>query len=394
MTLVIRCDASQKYGQGHTLRCRNLCEAFLKAAPDADIVWAATQETFDLVQPIAQSFKTLVLPAAPQAIQMEKLAPVFRASAQTPILVVDGYHLGSETLEAARGHGFNGPSAHVDEKMNRFLGDHDYVIDFLPRDEEDYSIRGLTGLRTELKSGPAYQMVSSSFEALAEKRAAFIAGEYNDLTRKKHIVLMNGGFNIGGMLEELVEGLIEQRDMWARARFSAFVLGTAKNYDQLEALVSRGKKQGLDITLKPDCRNIPEQLVTADLFVGASGLTPYELGAVGGVASVVMDAGHNQQQIARLLDRMDAGVHAGQFLSVEPDGSLLRSREWTHDQTLRALRMAHTLAFFRGRNQHHAEQSRKFCDGQGAKRVANLLLARRMAHGGNALQAAYSPSLP
>ncbi len=379
MTLIIRADASHSFGQGHTLRCRNLCEAFAKVAPETDIVWAATPETFSLVTPIAQNFKTIVVPPAPQARQMEVVAASLSPdAAAAPMLVVDGYHMDRETLEAARQYGINGPSAQVDEKVNRVLGNHDFIFDFLPREAGEYD--GLVGPKTQIKSGPDYQMVSTSYEALAAKRAEFMAGEYNSLTRKKHIVMMNGGLNIGGMLEQLIEGIIIDKDAWTKTRFSVFTLSTGENFDKVSELVRVARFHGVDMTLKADCKNIPARMVDADLFLGASGMTPYELGAIGGVASVLIDAGHNQSRIAKLVDEKDAGIHIGQLLQEQPDGTLARSPEWSSGKVESALNAAFTLAHFKKRNLYHAEKSREFCDGQGAKRAAGLLLGARVRH--------------
>jgi len=120
---------------------------------------------------------------------------------------------------------------------------------------------------------------------------------------------------------------------------------------------------GLNIELKLNQK--PDFTATA-LYVGAAGTACYELGAVGGVASVLLGAGHNQDAIGKQLDDNGAAVYAGRYLQLDIGGSfnfqainldssvIAQSKRLLHDKAAR-LAMEQASMFF--------------CDGLGAARV-------------------------
>lgn len=373
-TLLIRADASQGFGQGHTLRNRNLTDAVRAAAPDTSIVWAATEETFALVPSLRAAFSTVTLPDAPQAQQMQALAQAIGPQgAERPTLVTDGYHLDHQTPDAAREHGVAGKTLFIDEKVNRNLGTPDYVVDFLPHDAACYD--GVAGKTTELLLGPSYAMVSARFSALARQRHQWLNAR--KATTSKEVVMMNGGFNIGDMLGDLADGIARKAPSWRDTHFTLFALSKADTYAPLARRVQAARALGANITLVPDCPDIPARLAMADLFMGAAGMTPFELGAVGGVASILFAAGHSQMETAQLIHSSGAGLHMGPFLQVV-DGALERDARWGQARVDHALDMARVLLNHPGSLRLYGERSHLFCDGRGADRVARAILAPKI----------------
>lgn len=364
-TLIIRADAGAAFGQGHTVRNRSLAAAFRKQAPCADIIWAATEETFAAVTPLREQFKTITLPAASQAEQIARLAQALGPiDDEKPILAVDGYHLDHQTLDAAREHGIAGVTFQIDEKANRILGDHDFIVDFLPHAAIDY--QGLISPNTDVLIGPGYQMVGEDLIALAAQRKKLThLRRANDM---EQIALMNGGFNIGGMLEEIIEGLARNPAPWKNTHFSAFLLSKSPSLDAVKEAHHKAYRAGIDMRLHEDSSDVTGMLAQMDLYIGAAGLTPYELGALGGIPSVVLAAGHNQEAIGKLVEKHGAGVYAGKYLNLEGN-TLVRNPEWKTQHTDTMLRSARALMrpFF---YEAAVEGSRAFCDGKGAERVA------------------------
>lgn len=372
-TLLIRADASTRYGQGHTLRNRCLADAFRKVAPDTDIVWCATAETFALVPPLRQDFACVVLPDAPQREQVQALAQHISASgAERPILVTDGYHLDHTTMDAAREHGLAGVSLFIDEKANRLLGDQTFVVDYLPSRPSDW--QGLIGADTDLLSGPAYQMVSTRFEKVASLREGVLA--HRVAGYRRNVILMNGGFNIGGMLESMIDHAMQDADAWKDVTFKIFVMSTAPGFKALRQKIEDAREANLKIVFLPDNNHIPEHIGNADLYIGAAGMTPFELGAAGGIPCVLMPAGHNQQKIAALVHARRAGFNAGDFLTLE-DGELRRTKD--ADATIaRAMTLGRDILDSKRTYGALSRCSRAFCDGQGARRVAEKALQAQL----------------
>lgn len=372
-TVIIRADASTRYGQGHTLRNRHLAEAFHKAAPQTKIIWAATEETFALVPCLRRDFLSVTLPDAPQREQMNALAQQLPApGAEKPILVSDGYHLDRTTLDAAREHGFAGVSLFIDEKANRPLGDQNFVVDYLPSRRDDWG--SMIGADTELLSGPDYQMVSPQFEVLAERRTEILSHRVPGY--RKNVLLMNGGFNIGGMIEEILDQVMQDKDTWKDVTFKIFTMSGSPTFRTLCAKVKEALEAELKIVFLPDNGNIPNHMITADLYIGAAGMTPFELGAAGGIPCVIMAAGHNQDKIAALVDNKYAGFNVGKFLTLEA-GELQRTAN-AEANVKRALELGRKLLDSKGMHGALSRFSREFCDGKGAARVAHKALQARL----------------
>jgi len=366
--LIIRADASQKFGQGHVRRNLNLADAFRKAKPDATILWAGSEETFALMPSLKETFYTLTLTAPEQAAQvMHMVQAIGDTGEKKPGFIIDGYHLDHETTNMARAQNMVGTTVFVDEKQNRHLGDTHFVADFMTTDPQAY--KSLTADFTQLMIGPMYQMVSADYQKLAEWRRLELAARKGD--EKKTVVLMNGGLNIGHMLEDLVNDL-DHAGLWKDCRFRVFMLKGAKLIFDVRSAVLKAKKRGIDITLTLDVPDFPMQLAMADLYVGAAGLTPYELGAVGGVPSIVLAAGHNQDKIATLVEDSGAGLNAGVYANVVNNEivPVANRKHIAHN----AISLARMVLDAKNSCKNMAAASRGLCDGRGAERVARTLL--------------------
>ncbi len=371
-TLIIRADASLAFGQGHTLRNRSLSDAFRAAAPDTRIVWAATPETFTLVPALAADFETIALPAADQATQMQALAQELGPyDDRRPMLLVDGYHMDHETLDAARALGIAGVSTQIDEKMNRHLGAHDFVVDYLPHNPVDYKDQNLVAHHTQVMCN--LPIVARRFNDLAARRRQWLAQRpANDLN---NILLINGGFNIGNMLEAMIDHAATQPAKWEDSRFSVFMMSRAASYDAVKDSITRANDAGIDMTMFADSQSIPEHMVKADIYVGAAGLTPYELGAVGGAPSVVMPAGHNQDSIGVVSAERGAAINAGAYLTLEGQ-QLVRTPE-SGARVAKAMDIARYILSSPFKRASMTIASAAFCDGRGADKIARAMLAKQ-----------------
>ena len=102
------------------------------------------------------------------------------------------------------------------------------------------------------------------------------------------------------------------------------------------------------------------------MYVGAAGTACYELGAVGGVPSVLIGAGHNQDAIGQQLENRGAALYAGTFLNLEMCGTFnfcsMDFESQITDPVIRLLSNKEILM-------EMTHQSANFCDGLGAARV-------------------------
>lgn len=372
-TLIIRADASLAFGQGHTLRNRSLSDAFKAVAPDTRIIWAATPETFTLVPAIPANFETIALPAAPQATQMQALAAQLGSFGDTkPMMVVDGYHMDHETLDAARAQGIAGVSTQIDEKMNRYLGAHDFVVDYLPHNPADYKDQKLVAPHTRVMCDTP--IVARRFNELAAQRKNWLAQRpAKDI---KNILLINGGFNIGNMLEAMIDHVVTEPAKWNDSRFSVFMMSKAASFEQVKECIARANDAGINMTMFADDQNIPEHMVKADLYIGAAGLEPYELGAVGGAPSVVMPAGHNQDSVGAVAAERGAAINVGAYLTLEGN-QLVRTPD-SAARVKNAMQVANYVLSSPYKRASMSIASAAFCDGRGADRIAKAMLAKQV----------------
>lgn len=365
--LVIRADASQKFGQGHARRCMNLVNAFQESGVRR-VVWAGTEETKSILPELAEKYQFITVPdGAPQETQISVLASQMQKKPDlSPFVVIDGYHLDYKTVNAFAEEGFHGVTAFIDEKIDRQLGAPDFVFDFLPHQRSDYL--KFASQMTIIESGPLYMMVSPKFNDLAKRRQEFMSSA-NKHDRKK-VILMNGGMNIGNMLEDILGHLSEESGLWANCDFHCYMMSKASSAATVELAIKEAQTKNISAELHFDHPDVPSEMVDTSLYIGAAGLTPYELGAVGGCPSVVMGAGHNQDSIADRVSQSQAGINAGSFLSLNLDGTYKkRGLNW-------AVIRDGAQQYLNNENmwKDAMAKSRKFCDGNGATRVARTML--------------------
>ena len=368
--IIIRSEMSKTSGGGHVLRC-----GFLTQDIDTDryaITWAASEETFALKPALKEKFRTVVLDEGNSPLEdMRQVHQALGYSAlQMPTIIFDGYHMGKEHTEAAaRYFGYDASiRIFIDEKCNRSLGAVDLLVDFLPHQAADY--KGIVGEDTRILSGPHYQMMPESFLAHKTARAHWLAAQ-RPQDAKKRVLIMNGGMNIGGMLEMLAETLGNQADQWQDCRFDIFTMDKAHSAQEIKAAAEDAQAKGVDITAHLGPWNGVKEMETTDLYIGAAGLTPYELGAIGECPSVVMAAGHNQNDIAALTHAKGAGIDAGEYLHFDSNGDIVMTGG--KDAVVKALNEARHLLDDPDRWEAMRVASSQFCDTKGAQRVAQAI---------------------
>jgi spore coat polysaccharide biosynthesis predicted glycosyltransferase SpsG len=351
--VVFRVDASQKFGTGHVSRTRYLADQFQANGYTVD--WVATPETFRIIPALQDQYRCFSI--SEDLNQAQQIDQYFKAQPNgryPSYFVQDGFHMDGQTIDAVQMRYLETKTILIEDKANRFMGAPDYLIDPSFNPLSAY-VKDVVSCDTHILLGPQYQMLDPAFQRIKLERRR--------VREKGEIVLMNGGGNIGNLLGALVNVFAGNPNDFNGYRFTAYALSSSKDCGLLQSQVNAAQVKGLDIDLRLDQK--PDFTNTA-LYVGAAGTACYELGAVGGVASILIGAGNNQDAIGQQLASNGAAIYAGRYLSLDMSGAF---NFCAMDFKQKITDPAIGLLSDKNRLMAMARQSQKFCDGLGAERV-------------------------
>jgi UDP-2,4-diacetamido-2,4,6-trideoxy-beta-L-altropyranose hydrolase len=351
--LIIRTDASLRTGLGHGMRCLALAQGWKDLGGEVCFALAESLPAFDQ-RLERERFETVNLPVKPGTSEDAfRTAAVAREHA-APWVVVDGYHFNPTYQKAVRE---SGARLLVFDDYGH-AGD--YSADIVLN--QNISARAKTytprASRTRLLLGPQYALLRRDFRIrhLVEKRAPPVG---------RKILVTLGGVDAHNVTLKVVQALqknpIESLD-------GVIVIGGGNPYrESLEAAVRNTPGR---LRLVRDPADMSELMAWADLAIGASGTTSWEL-AFMGVPSLLIATADNQREVGESLDRKGVAKNLG----------------WHEGLTVPHL--AHAIREIAESRSIRAEMSRRgrdVVDGQGVGRVvmemtAALLNLRPVAKG-------------
>jgi UDP-2,4-diacetamido-2,4,6-trideoxy-beta-L-altropyranose hydrolase len=290
--LVIRADAGAGIGSGHVMRCLGLAEIF--AGQGWQVSFAATSETFDSVAALSNvALERLVLTGSRED---EPAALARRWPTGADILLVDHYWRDATFERGCRP--WTRKIVVLDDLADR-PHQADLLVDGVNA-AEDY--RKLVPPACLLLCGPRNAIVSQRFPAVRDAALA-----RRDGRPVERILVTFGQFDALNMTIRVLAALGE-------VAFEGNVdvaLGAAAPHLQQVRAAATGR-----VRLHVNASNLESLMISADLAIGAGGVTAWERCCLGLPSIVTAIADNQRVQIAKIL-KASAGLGAG-----EPDAGV------------------------------------------------------------------------
>lgn len=335
MNLLFRVDAGRSLGIGHVARCLTLAAELV--ACGAKVAFACREMAGHQMTRIAAAGHAVFALPADAPDEMTALRAVLPQGAFFDWIIIDHYQLDAAWETAARQWARR--IMVIDD-----LADRDHACDLL-LDQNFTASAALYQARVpascRMLCGPSHALLRPEFR----REPAMLA----DPARR--VLVSFGGFDQAGMTLKTLQALagIEQVSVQCIAGQSSPDLAS------LRALVEAHPGW----QLLPFVEDLAERMAVATLFIGAGGGTTWERAALG-VPSLCVSVADNQVANAQALARAGVHLYLGDAQQV----------------TVEALRQAIVgLLDNAPLRQHFAARSRQLVDGQGARRVALVLLA-------------------
>ncbi|OGS47954.1 MAG: UDP-2,4-diacetamido-2,4,6-trideoxy-beta-L-altropyranose hydrolase [Euryarchaeota archaeon RBG_16_68_13] len=345
-TLLVRVDASPEIGLGHGMRCLALAQGWKDAGGDVCFALAESLPAFEQ-RLKRERFEIVPLPVRPGTAEDASRTAAVARERQAPWVVVDGYRFGPAYQRTVKESGTR--LLIFDDRGH--AGDYsaDLVLNQnISARPETYSRRAS---HTRLLLGPRYVMLQRNFRMRrpAKRKAPPIGRKF--LVTIGGVDAHNVTLNVIRVLERTSIDSLEGR----------IVLGGGNPH--LESLEAAVRASPGRLRLERDPPDMSELMAWADLAIGASGTTSWEL-AYMGVPSLLIATADNQREVAESLDR------AGMAKSLGWHEALTESR------LTEALR---EIAESRPMREEMSRRGRELVDGQGVPRVLAEMKASLLA---------------
>ncbi|CAA7612350.1 putative Pseudaminic acid biosynthesis-associated protein PseG [Candidatus Terasakiella magnetica] len=334
--ILFRADASPGLGVGHVMRCLALAEALRRRGRDCR--FACGSETLATVPALQDSGFPVTNLADDQGGDPQAL---MAAVAPPRWLVVDHYGLDEAYEQPLRS--WAGRIAVIDD-----LADRNHACDLLldqtaGRRAEDYAALVPPGAR--VLTGPFHGLLRPGFA-----QARPMALERRRRMETVESILVSLGGTDPANATSLALDALARADL--KCRVVVVMGGAAPHLDEVR---TRAARLDPPAEMRLDARDMPALLAAADLAIGASGGSAWERCCLG-LPSLTVVSADNQREVARGLALagaadvcgLDPAAMARALVRLAKDGTALR-------------RMA--------------EQAAALCDGDGAGRLAEMLLA-------------------
>ena len=322
-------DAGASVGGGHVMRCLTLAQALMEQG--AECAFAAT--------PAANSLLATFAPVSLERLPLPDASPVHLAAT-----IADRARAWGAHASVVDHYGFGpGEEAMVRTGVGRLMVFDDlkrgHLCDLVLDSNLDRAAADYPGVESLI--GPAYAPVRPEFAALRTETLARRAG-----AEPRRLLIALGLTDVGGVTARVVQALLP-----TLGQFQVdIVLGTAApSLATLASLASRDPR----LTLHVDTRDMAALTAAADIAIGAGGSSVWERCCLG-LPSLTLVLADNQQDAAAALAARGATEMAEEGDLAGRLAALLAASE-------RLARM--TIA------------ASVICDGQGAGRAAERLLA-------------------
>ncbi len=304
--IAFRCDASERMGSGHVMRCLTLADELKRHS--LDCVFVCRERAGDMTAQIQKrGYRAIALPLAdngedadwlgvPLTTEIEQARTVFDTLTPSRI-IVDHYGLDAKWEERAAPDGC--PVMAIDDMADR-PHNCDVLLDQnLGRRAEDYD--GLVSDKCARLIGPRYALLRPKFGAARAQSLARRQG--NTL---QHILISMGGMdadNATGSVLETLSGLPKTKKL-------TVILGP--NAPHINDVKQRAKAMSCRAELLINVTEMAELMSQADLAIGAVGGTAWERCCLG-LPTLTLVLADNQLPAAEALSKEGASLMLGQM---------------------------------------------------------------------------------
>ena len=283
---VFRADASRQIGGGHVARCLTLADKLLTMGWSCTLV--TNKETKNFFPELNQSLHKIIFTSL-----ADPLSKYFKSE---NILVIDHYQLDA-TFENSCRKIFKHIMVIDDLATN--LHDCDLLLDQNPgRLHSDYA--GLTSKHTQLFIGPHYALLDSNF---ASRRS-------DVLTRRRSPNVPPRILIMPGLTDPLCIAprvLSVTSNTCPNSLIDIVLSSNAASIPKLKKMVLKTPSK---VSLITDRKNIIDILSTADICIGAGGVSSLERCCLG-LPSIIITIAKNQSLTAERLDFYGAAINLG-----------------------------------------------------------------------------------
>lgn len=354
--LIIRADGNAKTGAGHLMRCLTIAEAAAEREGTEEILFlCADQDSAGLVR--NSGFRAQVFGTDYRDMESElwahtdgksrknryakkgdagNLWDLWVTGSQNCILV-DSYYVTEEYLEGLKRYG----KVWLLDDMQDHAYPADGIINYHVFADPKIYERLYRDAVPQLCLGASYIPLRKQFENLP----------YQVGRQVRNILITTGGGDAENLAEKILTALEDPERIFhvPLGRFSPHL----ERWKLLE-------QQYGNVRFYHDVKDMAELMQKCDLAVTAGGSTLYELAAVG-VPFVCFSCAGNQEALVEYMGSADAGVSAGAWHQ-DAEGTLMRISEGV-ERLCRDEKLRHSCS----------EKGRSLVDGQGAKRLAQVL---------------------
>ena len=327
--ILFRCDAHAALGGGHVARCLTLADALAEAG--AQCAFAVNEDAPDWVPRLARSgheWRTCEGVEAPSPWPDP-----------ADVLVCDHYGFGANEERALKPCGRR--LAVIDDLANRAHAC-DLLIDHnAARTPDDYA--GLLPEGCPVLAGARYALIDPAFAQTAAARTPPVALD--------RVLVSMGLTDVGGITGQVAAALAEAEPELA---VDIAIGPNASSRAEAERLAETRERWRVHV----DSRQMPALMAQADLAVGAAGGGALERCAAG-LPSLIIVVADNQIGLAEALDARGAAMRLPGGPELGASIALALARLKAAPIMLRMM----------------SDAARAVCDGQGAARAAEAILA-------------------
>lgn len=337
-TAIFRVDASNEIGHGHLYRCMTLAHVLNEYG--YEIYFIATKfksfpsgiiapYTLLYIDPKSEgeSFREYEFIEEEDSYNTISVLPKI-----CDLLIVDHYSISEKWESQLRKYCCK--ILVIDDLANR-RHECDYLVDTLPgRQQEEY--QSLVNINAKLFLGADFALLRDDFY----KARNFALIRRNNFSEISNILISFGGSDTALYVEDTLNKLIE-----AEYTGKINVVMSSSQLDKVETLKDRFNNSNTSFHM--DIKDMAEELVNADLAIGAVGVSSFERCCLG-LPSIAMVIADNQGRLAHELDnRQVLNLLDKDFSSNELKELLGKDKDYWKSVSSKAFDLCDGLGAFR-----------------------------------------------
>lgn len=294
--IVFRADAGPKIGAGHVMRCLSIADGFT-CNKENIIFISADRNAEALIK--SRGYKNIILES--DALHPENEIGIFKsigAYSEAELIIFDGYYFSKEYIG---GFSREKTTVYMDDLVAEAMPANVIINYNLFADKLEYE-----KLYENCPSGPIL-ILGTDYVPLRKEFSSLNPITINDKVR--NVLVLTGGADPCHIAINLLEYLSDHKKGEAAEKLSYhFVVGTLSQ--DYEKIVSLSEKQGIDLHIYRNVKDIWNLMLKCDIAISAAGSTLYELCACG-VPTITYTTADNQIKAEQFFSKKKIMLSAG-----------------------------------------------------------------------------------